>query len=191
MASESGINPAPRCLPICHQDNAVSLSRNLCRDRPRAETSRSTPSCPGPCRTEGGAKLIEGLYPGVPTAEAERRFVAEIGRPSLNHSACRGPRRWRTSSPSWAATTGHRQRGGAANRRRLDPDRDLVVDAHRGGAPWTLGRHGPAGPARVAGADRLGRALDHRSLICASPGCTGQGSSRPSRRRASSTTTIR
>lgn len=83
MASESAINPAPE-LPAYSATKTMqlSLARNL------AETTKGTnvtvnSVLPGPCRTEGVAKLIAGLYPGVPTAEAERRFVAENRPTSL------------------------------------------------------------------------------------------------------------
>lgn len=83
MASESGINPAPE-MPAYSSTKTMqlSLSRNL------AETTKGTnvtvnAVLPGPCRTEGVAKLIAGLYPGVPTPEAERRFVADNRPTSL------------------------------------------------------------------------------------------------------------
>lgn len=83
MASESAINPAPE-LPAYSTTKTMqlSLARNL------AETTKGTnvtvnSVLPGPSRTEGVAKLIAGLYPGVPTAEAERRFVAENRPTSL------------------------------------------------------------------------------------------------------------
>lgn len=83
MASESGINPAPE-MPAYSATKTMqlSLARNL------AETTRATnvtvnSVLPGPCATEGVAKLIAGLYPGVPEAEAQRRFVAENRPTSL------------------------------------------------------------------------------------------------------------
>jgi 3-oxoacyl-[acyl-carrier protein] reductase len=83
MASESGINPAPE-MPAYSATKTMqlSLARNL------AETTKGTnvtvnSVLPGPCSTEGVAKLIAGLYPGVPTAEAERRFVADNRPTSL------------------------------------------------------------------------------------------------------------
>ena len=83
MASESGINPAPE-MPAYSATKTmqISLARNL------AETTKGTSVTvnsvlPGPSRTEGVAKLIAGLYPGVPTAEAERRFIAENRPTSL------------------------------------------------------------------------------------------------------------
>lgn len=83
MASESAINPAPE-LPAYSATKTMqlSLARNL------AETTKSTnvtvnSVLPGPSRTEGVAKLIAGLYPGVATQEAERRFVAENRPTSL------------------------------------------------------------------------------------------------------------
>ena len=83
MASESGINPAPE-LPAYSATKTMQMSvaRNM------AETTKGTnvtinSVLPGPCRTEGVAKLIAGLYPGVGTAEAERRFVAENRPTSL------------------------------------------------------------------------------------------------------------
>lgn len=83
MASESAINPAPE-LPAYSATKTMQLSvaRNF------AETTKGTnvtvnSVLPGPCRTEGVAKLIAGLYPGVPTPEAERCFVAENRPTSL------------------------------------------------------------------------------------------------------------
>ncbi len=83
MASESGINPAPE-MPAYSATKTMqlSLARNL------AETTKGTgvtvnSVLPGPCRTEGVAALIAGLYPGVETAEAESRFVAENRPTSL------------------------------------------------------------------------------------------------------------
>lgn len=83
MASESAINPAPE-LPAYSATKTMqlSLARNL------AETTKGTnvtvnSVLPGPSRTEGVSKLIAGLYPGVPTEEAERRFVAEKRPTSL------------------------------------------------------------------------------------------------------------
>lgn len=83
MASESGINPAPE-MPAYSSTKTMqlSLSRNL------AETTKGTnvtvnSVLPGPCRTEGVANLISGLYPGVPTDEAERRFIADNRPTSL------------------------------------------------------------------------------------------------------------
>lgn len=83
MASESGINPAPE-MPAYSATKTMqlSLARNL------AETTKGTnvtvnSVLPGPCRTEGVAKLIAGLYPGVATPEAERRFVADNRPTSL------------------------------------------------------------------------------------------------------------
>ncbi|HET7716867.1 MAG TPA: SDR family oxidoreductase [Bauldia sp.] len=83
MASESGINPAPE-LPAYSATKTmqISLARNL------AETTKGTAVTvnsvlPGPCRTDGVAKLIAGLYPGLNTDEAERRFIAENRPTSL------------------------------------------------------------------------------------------------------------
>lgn len=83
MASESGINPAPE-MPAYSATKTMqlSLARNL------AETTKGTnvtvnSVLPGPCATEGVATLIAGLYPGVPEAEAQRRFVAENRPTSL------------------------------------------------------------------------------------------------------------
>jgi 3-oxoacyl-[acyl-carrier protein] reductase len=83
MASESAINPAPE-MPAYSATKTMqlSLARNL------AETTKGmnvtvNSVLPGPCSTEGVADLIAGLYPGVPTPEAERRFVAENRPTSL------------------------------------------------------------------------------------------------------------
>lgn len=83
MASESAINPAPE-LPAYSATKTMQLSvaRNF------AETTKGSAVTvnsvlPGPCRTEGVARLIAGLYPGVPTEEAERRFIADNRPTSL------------------------------------------------------------------------------------------------------------
>lgn len=83
MASESAINPAPE-LPAYSATKTMqlSLARNL------AETTKGTnvtvnSVLPGPSRTEGVARLIAGLYPGVPTPQAEKRFIAENRPTSL------------------------------------------------------------------------------------------------------------
>jgi 3-oxoacyl-[acyl-carrier protein] reductase len=60
----------------------ISVARNF------AETTKGSKVTvnsvlPGPCRTEGVADLIAGLYPGVETAEAETRFVADVRPTSL------------------------------------------------------------------------------------------------------------
>lgn len=83
MASESGINPAPE-MPAYSATKTmqISVARNF------AETTKGSKVTvnsvlPGPCRTEGVADLIAGLYPGVETAEAETRFVADVRPTSL------------------------------------------------------------------------------------------------------------
>lgn len=83
IASESGINPAPE-MPAYSATKTmqISIARNL------AETTKGTDVTvnsvlPGPTRTEGVAKLVAGLYEGVPTEEAERRFIAENRPTSL------------------------------------------------------------------------------------------------------------
>ncbi|WP_136443733.1 SDR family NAD(P)-dependent oxidoreductase [Pacificoceanicola onchidii] len=83
MASESGINPAPE-MPAYSATKTMQLSvaRNF------AETTKSTnvtvnSVLPGPCSTEGVADLIAGLYPGVETEEAQKRFVADVRPTSL------------------------------------------------------------------------------------------------------------
>ncbi len=83
MASESGINPAPE-LPhySATKTMQISLSRNLA-ERTKGTNVTVNSVLPGPCRTEGVAALIAGLYPGVPTAEAEVRFVKDVRPTSL------------------------------------------------------------------------------------------------------------
>ena len=83
MASESAINPAPE-LPAYSATKTMqlSLARNL------AETTKGTrvtvnSVLPGPCRTDGVAGLIAGLYPGMETAAAERQFIADNRPTSL------------------------------------------------------------------------------------------------------------
>lgn len=83
IASESAINPAPELAPYsATKTMQLSLARNL------AETTKGTnvtvnSVLPGPCRTAGVSRLIAGLFPGLATEEAERRFVAENRPTSL------------------------------------------------------------------------------------------------------------
>jgi len=83
MASESGINPAPE-LPhySATKTMQISLSRNLA-ERTKGTNVTVNSVLPGPCRTEGVAALIAGLYPGMPTAEAEVRLVKDVRPTSL------------------------------------------------------------------------------------------------------------
>lgn len=83
MASESGINPAPE-MPAYSATKTMqmSLARNLA-ERTKGTNVTVNSVLPGPCSTEGVAELIAGLYPGVPTPEAERRFVADNRPTSL------------------------------------------------------------------------------------------------------------
>ena len=83
MASESGINPAPE-MPhySATKTMQISVARNL------AETTKGknvtvNSVLPGPCRTEGVASLIAGLYPGEETAAAERHFILDNRPTSL------------------------------------------------------------------------------------------------------------
>lgn len=83
IASESALNPAPELAPYsATKTMQLGLARNL------AETTKGTKVTvnsvlPGPTRTAGVARLVAGLFPGVPTEEAERRFVAENRPTSL------------------------------------------------------------------------------------------------------------
>lgn len=83
MASESGINPAPE-MPAYSATKTMqmSLARNLA-ERTKGTNVTVNSVLPGPCSTEGVADLIAGLYPGMPTPEAERRFVADNRPTSL------------------------------------------------------------------------------------------------------------
>lgn len=83
VASESAINPAPD-LPAYSATKTMQLSvaRNL------AEMTKGTrvtvnSVLPGPCATEGVARLIADLFPGTPRDEAQRRFIAENRPTSL------------------------------------------------------------------------------------------------------------
>lgn len=83
IASESAINPAPELAPYSvTKTMQLGLARNL------AETTKGTnvtvnSVLPGPCRTPGVARLVAGLFPDLPTEEAERRFVSENRPTSL------------------------------------------------------------------------------------------------------------
>jgi 3-oxoacyl-[acyl-carrier protein] reductase len=83
VSSESAINPAPD-LPAYSTTKTMqlSLARNL------AEMTKGTSVTvnsvlPGPCATEGVARLIADLFPGVDAEAAQRKFIAENRPTSL------------------------------------------------------------------------------------------------------------
>jgi 3-oxoacyl-[acyl-carrier protein] reductase len=77
ISSESGLNPAPEMAHYSVTKTAqLSLSRSL------AELTRGTKVTvnsvlPGPTMTETIKTFLEGVFPGVPTPEAEKRFIKE------------------------------------------------------------------------------------------------------------------
>ena len=81
--SESAINPAPE-LPAYSATKTMqlSLARNLAETTKQSNVTVNS-VLPGPCATEGVARLIESLYPGLPITEAQCLFVAENRPTSL------------------------------------------------------------------------------------------------------------
>jgi 3-oxoacyl-[acyl-carrier protein] reductase len=83
ISSESAVNPAPE---MAHY-NATKLMQ-LSLSRSMAELTKGTnvtvnSVLPGPTRTEGVQKFIQGLFPDLPYEAAERRFMKENRPTSL------------------------------------------------------------------------------------------------------------
>ncbi|MCU1278864.1 MAG: 3-oxoacyl-[acyl-carrier protein] reductase [bacterium] len=83
IGSESSISPSPEMAHYAATKTMLlSVSRSL------AELTRGTAVTvnallPGSTRTEGVAKFVQDIFPGVPLAEAERRFMRENRPTSL------------------------------------------------------------------------------------------------------------
>jgi 3-oxoacyl-[acyl-carrier protein] reductase len=83
ISSESGLSPAPE---MAHYSATKTMQLGIARSL--AELTKGTrvtvnSVLPGPTRTEGVEKFIQNVFPGLPTAEAERRFIAENRPTSL------------------------------------------------------------------------------------------------------------
>ncbi len=83
ISSESAVNPAPE---MAHY-NATKLMQ-LSLSRSMAELTKGTKVTvnsvlPGPTRTEGVERFIQGLFPDLPYEEAEKRFMKENRPTSL------------------------------------------------------------------------------------------------------------
>lgn len=83
ISSESAISPAPE---MAHY--AATKTMQLSLSRSLAELTRGTAVTvnailPGSTRTEGVDKFVQDLFPGVPLAEAGRRFIRENRPTSL------------------------------------------------------------------------------------------------------------
>ncbi|MGE3228769.1 MAG: SDR family NAD(P)-dependent oxidoreductase [Hyphomicrobium sp.] len=81
ISSESGVTPAPE---MAHYSATKTMQLSIARSL--AELTKNTnvtvnSVLPGPTRTPGVEEFIGGIYPGVPMAEAERKFIA-ANRPS-------------------------------------------------------------------------------------------------------------
>ena len=83
VASESGINPAPEMAHYsATKTMEISVSRNL------AELTKGTnvtvnAVLPGPVNTEGVGTFIANVFPELPRAEAQRKFMRENRPTSL------------------------------------------------------------------------------------------------------------
>jgi 3-oxoacyl-[acyl-carrier protein] reductase len=83
IASESAISPSPE---MAHY--AATKTMQLSISRSLAELTKGTAVTvntvmPGSTRTEGVAKLVQDIFPGVPLEEAEKRFMRENRPTSL------------------------------------------------------------------------------------------------------------
>jgi len=81
ISSESGITPAPE---MAHYSATKTMQLGI--SRALSELTKGTQVTvnsvlPGPTRTEGVEKFIQGIFPDVPLKEAEKKFIAE-NRPS-------------------------------------------------------------------------------------------------------------
>ncbi|KJE96445.1 3-oxoacyl-[acyl-carrier-protein] reductase [Capsaspora owczarzaki ATCC 30864] len=77
VSSESGVSPDP---DMAHysatKTTQLSLSRSLAQLTQGTNVSVNT-VLPGPTRTDGVVQLVKNLFPDVPYAEAERKFMHE------------------------------------------------------------------------------------------------------------------
>jgi 3-oxoacyl-[acyl-carrier protein] reductase len=83
IASESGVSPAPE---MAHYSATKTMQLGISRSL--AELTKGTQVTvnavlPGPTRTGNVEKFIQDVFPGVPPAEAQRRFMAENRPTSL------------------------------------------------------------------------------------------------------------
>lgn len=77
ISSESGVNPAPE---MAHYSATKTMQLSISRSL--AELTKGTKVTvnsvlPGPTRTEGVNKFIGGIYPGLSSEEAEKRFIMD------------------------------------------------------------------------------------------------------------------
>lgn len=83
ISSESGISPAPEMAHYSVTKTAqLSLSRSLAELTKGTEVTVNT-VLPGSTRTESVIEFIKDVFPGIPAAEAEKRFVVENRNTSL------------------------------------------------------------------------------------------------------------
>jgi 3-oxoacyl-[acyl-carrier protein] reductase len=83
IASESGVSPAPE---MAHYSATKTMQLGISRSL--AELTKGTQVTvnavlPGPTRTANVEKFIQDVFPGIPPAEAQRRFMAENRPTSL------------------------------------------------------------------------------------------------------------
>ena len=83
ISSESGINPAPE---MAHYSATKTMQLSISRSL--AELTKGTKVTvnailPGSTKTEGVKKFVQEVFPNLPEAEAERRFMAENRATSL------------------------------------------------------------------------------------------------------------
>ncbi|WP_447983920.1 SDR family NAD(P)-dependent oxidoreductase [Nitrospira sp. Nam74] len=83
ISSESGISPAPEMAHYsATKTMQLGISRSLAELTKGSEVTVNS-VLPGPTRTESVEKFIQDVFPDLPPAEAERRFMSENRPTSL------------------------------------------------------------------------------------------------------------
>lgn len=83
ISSESAVNPAPEMAHYsATKTMQLSISRSLAELTKGTKVTVNT-IMPGSTKTEGVVKFVQGVFPGVPYEEAEKKFMAENRATSL------------------------------------------------------------------------------------------------------------
>lgn len=83
ISSESGVSPAPEMAHYsATKTMQLGISRSLAELTKRTSVTVNS-VLPGPTRTESVEKFIQDVFPDLPSAEAERRFMSENRPTSL------------------------------------------------------------------------------------------------------------
>jgi 3-oxoacyl-[acyl-carrier protein] reductase len=83
ISSESAVNPAPEMAHYsATKTMQLSISRSLAELTKGTKVTVNT-IMPGSTKTEGVVKFVQGVFPGLPYEEAEKKFMAENRATSL------------------------------------------------------------------------------------------------------------